>query len=93
MTKKGCAASTPAGRSCPWREVGDPGTECAILDLVVRHGTPAVRPDDVFAALAGRRAPAARQAALAQRLARARSTTTGTVADPLAPDRDAALDG
>lgn len=27
------------------------GTDCAILLLVVRHGTPAVRPDDVLAAL------------------------------------------
>ena len=31
---------------------GSGGGPCAILRLVVRHGTPSVRPDDILAALA-----------------------------------------
>jgi radical SAM-linked protein len=63
---------------------------CAILDMVLRHGTPAVRPDDVLAGLrevAGLDAgPAPRYERLAQGPL---DEGTGTVGDPLAPDRDA----
>jgi len=67
------------------------GAVCAILQLVVRHATPAVRPDDVLTALhavAGL-APASppQVTRMAQGLLDEKS---GTVADPLAPDRDAA---
>ncbi len=67
------------------------GGVCAILQLVVRHATPAVRPDDVLTALhavAGL-APASppQVTRMAQGLLDEKS---GTVADPLAPDRDAA---
>ncbi len=65
--------------------------ECAILEVVLRHGTPSVRPDDV---LAGLRAIAGLQAATAplyERLAQGPlDARTGTVGDPLAPDRDTA---
>jgi radical SAM-linked protein len=77
---------TPAdpGDSRPDREA------CAILDVVLRHGSPSVRPDDVLAALhqaSGLRATAALQ----QRLAQGPwDEENGTVGDPLAPDRDAA---
>lgn len=63
---------------------------CAILRVVVRHGTPAVRPDDVLTGLrraAGLEPPAP---PLATRLAHGPlDRSTGEVGDPLAPERDA----
>ena len=62
---------------------------CAILKLVVRQVTPAVRPDDVLAALAavaGLRPPLPPRAV---RAAQGRLDDDGTVADPLGPDRAA----
>jgi radical SAM-linked protein len=77
----------------PEGEPGDsrPGpAACAILDVVLRHGSPSVRPDDVLAALhqaSGLRVTAVLQ----QRLAQGPwDEKNGTVGDPLAPDRDAA---
>ncbi|MCW2784466.1 MAG: hypothetical protein JWP74_983 [Marmoricola sp.] len=67
------------------------GESCAILRVVLRHGTPSVRPDDVLAALREISGITASNAALAQRLAQGPlDPQTGTVGDPLAPDRDAA---
>ena len=67
----------------------DAGTgPCAILRLVVRHVTPAVRPDDVLAGLAtiGDLAPPSTPAVT--RLAQGPlDEAAGTVSDPLAPDR------
>jgi len=63
---------------------------CAILRLVVRHVTPAVRPDDVLAGLSaiGDLAPPSAPAVV--RLAQGPlDEAAGTVSDPLAPDRDA----
>jgi radical SAM-linked protein len=65
------------------------GAGCAILHMVVRQGTPAVRPDDVLAALtavADLRPPLPPRAV---REAQGRLDDTGTVADPLGPDRAA----
>jgi radical SAM-linked protein len=62
---------------------------CAILHVVVRQLTPAVRPDDVLAALAAvadLRPPLPPRAV---REAQGRLDDTGTVADPLGPDRAA----
>jgi radical SAM-linked protein len=62
---------------------------CAILHVVVRQLTPAVRPDDVLAALAAvadLRPPLPPRAV---RAAQGRLDDTGTVADPLGPDRAA----
>jgi len=63
---------------------------CAILEVVLRHGTPSVRPDDVLAGLrevAGLQADAA---VLYERLAQGPlDAEDGTLGDPLAPDRDA----
>jgi radical SAM-linked protein len=62
---------------------------CAILKLVVRQVTPAVRPDDVLAALAAvadLRPPLPPRAV---REAQGRLDDDGTVADPLGPDRAA----
>lgn len=61
---------------------------CAILRLVVRHVTPAVRPDDVLAGLRqiGDLAPPSAPAVV--RLAQGPlDELAGTVSDPLAPDR------
>jgi hypothetical protein len=66
---------------------GDTG--CAILQVVVRQVTPAVRPDDVVAALgavADLRPPSPTRAV---REAQGRPDDDGTVADPLGPDRAA----
>lgn len=62
---------------------------CVILDVVLRHGVPTVRPDDV---LAGMRVVSdfSVESALFQRLAQGTLDDTGTVGDPLASDRDAA---
>jgi hypothetical protein len=63
---------------------------CAILRLVVRHFTPAVRPDDV---LAGLRQVAALQPPSPPAVVRLAQgpldETAGAVGDPLAADRDA----
>jgi radical SAM-linked protein len=62
---------------------------CAILVVVVRQVTPAVRPDDVLAALgavADLRPPSPPRAV---REAQGRLDDDGTVADPLGPDRAA----
>jgi radical SAM-linked protein len=62
---------------------------CAILHLVVRHVTPAVRPDDVLSGLrivADLVPPVPPEAT---RYAQGPLTETGEVGDPLAPDRQA----
>lgn len=64
--------------------------DCAILDLVLRHGTPSVRPDDVLAGLREIAGLEAGPAPLQERLAQGPlDERTGTVGDPLARDRDA----
>jgi len=68
-----------------------PVGSCAILDLVVRHTTPAVRPDDVLAALRVVADFAPASPPLVTRLAQGPlDEENGTVADPLAPDRNLA---
>lgn len=64
---------------------------CAILRLVVRHLTPAVRPDDVLSGLRATADLAPPVPAAVTRLAQGLlDEESGTVTDPLAPDRDAA---
>jgi radical SAM-linked protein len=63
---------------------------CAILRLVVRHLTPAVRPDDVLSGLRVMADLAPPVPVAVTRLAQGPlDEETGTVTDPLAPDRDA----
>ncbi|CAM5439011.1 radical SAM protein [Streptomyces avidinii] len=85
-------AEVPAAAPAGAQAVADRPLDnaCAILRLVVRHLTPAVRPDDV---LSGLRAVAdltppvpAAVTRLAQGLF---DEESGTVTDPLAPDREA----
>ena len=72
-------ADTPAGRGC------------AILRLVVRHATPAVRPDDVLSGLRAAADLVPPVPAEVTRLAQGPlGEETGAVTDPFAPDRGAA---
>ena len=92
MTKKGlrrfdCRAAVVSLTS-QWAP--ETGAECAILDLVLRHGTPSVRPDDVLAGLREIAGLEVGTAPLYERLAQGPlDPQTGTVGDPLALDRDA----
>jgi radical SAM-linked protein len=64
---------------------------CAILRVVVRHTTPAVRPDDVLTALRAVAEFAPPTPPLVTRLAQGPlQTATAGVADPLAADKDGA---
>lgn len=96
MTKKGLRTfdARAAIAHLSAREVGGSTADqesCAILAVVLRHGTPSVRPDDVLAALREISGISTSSAALSQRLAQGPlDSRTGTVGDPLAPDRDAA---
>jgi radical SAM-linked protein len=93
MTKKGlrtfdCRAAVVSlsARSGP-----EPGEVCAILEMVLRHGTPSVRPDDVLAGLRDIAGLEAGSAPLHERLAQGPlDAENGTVGDPLAHDRDTA---
>ena len=92
MTKKGLRSFDARAAIVSVRIADRPvGSEsCAILDVVLRHGSPSVRPDDVLAALqqaSGLRVTTVLQQRLAQGPLDAEG---GTVGDPLAPDRDAA---
>jgi len=66
------------------------GEGCAILDLVVQHVTPAVRPDDVLTGLRAVSDLAIPVPPSVTRLAQGPLTADGEVGDPLAPDRVAA---
>jgi radical SAM-linked protein len=63
------------------------GHERAILDLVVRQATPAVRPDDVLAALRAVAGLAPQVPPVAVRVAQGPLDSTGEVGDPLAVHR------
>jgi radical SAM-linked protein len=66
----------------------EPDVPCAILDVVVRQVTPAVRPDDVLSGLrvvAGLEPPVPPRVI---RLAQGPLTAQGAIADPLDADRD-----
>jgi radical SAM-linked protein len=68
--------------------VGATGEACAIIDLVVRQVTPAVRPDDVLSGLrvvAGLEPPVPPRAT---RLAQGTLTPQGEIVDPLDADRE-----
>jgi hypothetical protein len=92
MTKKGLRTFDCRQAVVSLSAASDEGSApaCAILDLVLRHGTPSVRPDDVLTGLrevAGLVPPVVpMQVRLAQGPL---DPETGLVGDPLAPDRDA----
>ena len=66
---------------------GGPPGDCAILTMVVRLATPAVRPSDVLAALEIVADFSPPVPALVTRLAQGRLDPGGRLADPLGPDR------
>jgi radical SAM-linked protein len=63
------------------------GTDCAILEMDVRHVTPAVRPDDVLAALRGIADLAPPSPPKVTRLAQGLLADDGRLTDPLENDR------
>jgi radical SAM-linked protein len=87
MTKNG-RRSLPVRASLISAVCGAENDTCAILEVVVRHTTPAVRPDDVLTALdvvAVLQPPAPAEST---RLEQGRLRQDGTLADPLALDRN-----
>ncbi|MBT3153427.1 DUF2344 domain-containing protein [Streptomyces sp. CHD11] len=85
------AGAGAAGAAHDELRAGPTGRPCAILRLVVRHVTPAVRPDDVLSGLSAVADLAPPVPAAVTRLAQGLfDEETGTVTDPLAPDREAA---
>ena len=65
-----------------------PADDCAILTLVVRHGTPSVRPDDVLSALSRVADLVPPKPPRVTRLAQGPLDEAGTsVVDPFTPDR------
>ena len=92
MTKRGlrsfdCRAAVV---SLSVAEIPSSAGECAILEVVLRHGTPSVRPDDVLAGIREVSGLELGSAALFERVAQGPlDERTGTVGDPLKPDRDA----
>ncbi len=68
----------------------EPGPTCAILDVVVRHGNPSVRPDDILAGLCETSGLVAAGSPRQTRIAQGPlDAETGSVGDPLDIDRDA----
>jgi len=91
MTKKGMRTFDARAAVVSLGVRPDDGDECAILDMVLRHGTPSVRPDDVLAGLRTITGLEATAAPLHERLAQGPlDVRTGTVGDPLALNRDTA---
>jgi radical SAM-linked protein len=85
------ARSAVVSARCAGAPAQSDTADCAILDLVVRQVTPAVRPDDVLAALRAVADLTPSLAPRASRMAQGRLDDTGGIADPLGPDRAAAL--
>jgi radical SAM-linked protein len=93
MTKKGLRTFDCRGAVVSLSSTAQPGpgVECAILDMVLRHGTPTVRPDDVLAGLRTLMGLEAGSAPYHERLAQGPlDAQHGTVGDPLALNRDTA---
>lgn len=65
----------------------DGAGECAILAVVVRHGTPSVRPDDVVTGLARVADFAPPSPPVMMRMAQGPLLDGNRIGDPLAPDR------
>lgn len=82
--------ASSAGDDAPGTDAATtgPGGDCAILAVVVRHGTPSVRPDDVLSALQRVAGLVPPKPPRVTRLAQGPLDAAGAfVADPLGPDR------
>lgn len=85
------AARVDAPEPRPQEPQGQVGPDCAILRMVVRHTTPAVRPDDILTALREIADLQPPRPPLVTRLAQGPLDIVGVrVADPLAADKSAA---
>ena len=90
MTKNGRRTFDARGAviSAECVAAGTPDGDCAILTVVVRHGTPSVRPDDVLSALHRVADLVPPKPPRVTRLAQGPIDEDGTsVTDPLGPDR------
>ena len=88
MTKNGRRTFDARGAVIVAEARDDSDPDCAILTLVVRHGTPSVRPDDVLSALARVADLVPPKPPRVTRLAQGPIDEDGTsVTDPLGPDR------
>lgn len=85
MTKKGLRAFDCRGAVVALT-VGE-GARGAVLDVVLRHGVPSVRPDDVLTGLASVGGLEVGETALLTRLAQGPLGADGAVGDPLAGSR------
>ncbi|MFG1921559.1 TIGR03936 family radical SAM-associated protein [Cryptosporangium sp. NPDC048952] len=89
----GAALSAPVTQSELGVSTADAGVPCAIIICVVRHTTPAVRPDDILTGLrlvvaSADLDPAVNTApSRATRLAQGALTAEGRISDPLEADR------
>ena len=94
LMKDGRRTFDARGPVASLRASTDPADDrCAILELVVRHVTPAVRPDDILTALRLVADLAPPEPYQGTRRAQGLLTADGKVDDPLAPDRIAAGPG
>ncbi|RZS89777.1 radical SAM-linked protein [Motilibacter rhizosphaerae] len=91
LTKDGTRTFDARGAVLRLSAGSEPEREpCAILHVVVRHGTPTVRPDDVLSGLRRTGILVTPAPPVAVRLAQGPlDEPTGEVGDPLAPDRNA----
>lgn len=93
MTKRGLRTFDCRGAVLEMSAGRGPGSNavpCAILDMVVRHGTPAVRPDDILVGLRVTAGLVLPVPPLQTRIEQGPiDPLTGSVTDPLDPDRDA----
>lgn len=85
------AARVDRPGATPMGQKGQAASDCAILRMVVRHTTPAVRPDDILTALREIADLQPPRPPLVTRLAQGPLDIVGVrVADPLAADKNAA---
>jgi radical SAM-linked protein len=84
MTKKGLREFDARGAVVSLAVAPSGGADRAALDLVLRHGVPSVRPDDVLTALASVSDVEPGPAPLMTRLAQGPLADDGTVGDPFA---------
>ncbi|RJL34531.1 TIGR03936 family radical SAM-associated protein [Bailinhaonella thermotolerans] len=87
------AVDETAGHDAERRAGEYQAVPCAILRMVVRHMTPAVRPDDVLSGLRQVADLAPPAPPSVTRLAQGPLDASGGLADPLAPDRGAREQG
>ncbi len=69
---------------------GGGNLDCAIMELVIRQASPAVRPDDVLAALGQLTGLALAAPPIAVRVAQGPMDDVGAIGDPFAEDRESA---